>query len=157
MHSGKNICPTLISAAAALQSHVPSKYRESKTRPAAEVRRCCCSKSAAKALMTSHFILIGQILWWQARGVLSVYSNNSIPILLTNLCFYDSKSLFSVHRTVILSNFLSKTLIKAHIPTLYWCLNSICLCWGPSPESNRFRIVEERIAMHWRIDLFSHP
>ncbi len=27
-------CPTLIGAAAALRSHVPSKYRESKTRPA---------------------------------------------------------------------------------------------------------------------------
>ncbi len=49
-------------AAAALWSHVPSKYRESKTRPAAEVRCCNCSKSAARAMMTTHFILIGQIL-----------------------------------------------------------------------------------------------
>ncbi len=56
---------------------------------------CSCSKSAA-ALMKTHFIPIGQILWWQSRGVLHVYSYNSIPIMLTNLCFYNSKSFFSV-------------------------------------------------------------
>ncbi len=37
-------------AATALGSHVPSKYRESKTRPAAEVRRCSCSTSAVRVL-----------------------------------------------------------------------------------------------------------
>ncbi len=39
-----------------------------------DFRRCSCSKSAARALMTTHSILIGQILWRQA-GVLCVYSN----------------------------------------------------------------------------------
>ncbi len=46
--------------------------------------------------MTTHFIRIGQILWLQARRLLYVYSNNSIPIMLTNLCFYNSKIIFSV-------------------------------------------------------------
>ncbi len=92
--------------------HVSSKYRESKTRPAAKVRRCSCSKSAARSCMTTHFILIGQILWWRAWRVLRAYSNNSIPIMLTNLCFYNSKSFFSVVALLSWVIFI-KTLIKA--------------------------------------------
>lgn len=44
MHSGKINCPTLIGAVAAFRSRVPSKYRASKTRAVAEVRRYSCSK-----------------------------------------------------------------------------------------------------------------
>ncbi len=45
----------------------------------------------------------------QSMGVLRVYSNNSIPIMLTNLCFYNRKSFFSVVACYIESFFIKNT------------------------------------------------
>ncbi len=42
--------------------------------------------------------------------------------MLTNLCFYNSKSFFSVVTLLSWVIFLLKTLIKAYITTLYWYL-----------------------------------
>ncbi len=68
--------------------------------------------------MMTHFILIGHILWWQARCVLRVYSNNSIPIILTNLCFYNSKSFFSVVALLSWVILIKNTDKSTYIPTL---------------------------------------